>query len=200
MTNTTHGFFAPPTKERPNIEPGMHAARFYLLADLGTHEEEQRNDKGEDVVRSVHKVRFGWETPDATAVFDEAKGPQPFVLGQDYTLSMNEKANLRKMIEGFLGVKFKTQKEADLFDISTLIGRECMLNVTLVESKKGKTYPKVQGVTPLVRGIKVGAPYNEPVVYHTSAGKGGTFTKLPEWMQDQIKTSAELARLESDNG
>jgi hypothetical protein len=55
-----------------------------------------------------------WELPTELEVFHEEKGEEPYVVSKTYTLSMHEKATLRRDLESWRGQGF-TEKEAEAF-------------------------------------------------------------------------------------
>jgi hypothetical protein len=69
---------------------GSYPARCYQIIDLGT------TQQGGNFPGKKRKVQFLFELPTELAVFDEAKGSQPYYVRSIYTLSMNEKALLRR--------------------------------------------------------------------------------------------------------
>ena len=115
--------------QRELIPAGNYIARCYQMIEIGTVEEIIIGEK-----KTLRKVRIGWELPDELRVFNPEKGEQPCVISQEFTLSMNEKANLRKMLASWRGKDF-TEDEARCFDISKLLGVPCMLNIIHKPSK-----------------------------------------------------------------
>lgn len=106
----------------------------------------------------------------------------PAVIGKFFTASMNEKANLRKTLESWRGKTF-TDEEAEAFDVSTILGKACMINV--VETVKGdKKYANIAAVSPLPKGISRIIPEMEPILYAEYANQ--TYARLPEWLQKKI--------------
>ncbi|MCR4301589.1 MAG: hypothetical protein NUV51_08255 [Sulfuricaulis sp.] len=68
-----------------------------------------------------------------------------------FTLSMNEKSNLRKFVEGWLGRPISG--EAKEFDTSFMLNRSCQLNITHEAGTDGKVRDVVKGVMPLPKGV-----------------------------------------------
>jgi len=64
-----------------------------------------------------------------------------------YTLSLSEKANLRKHLETWRGRKF-TAEELRGFDLEKLIGVNCQLQVIHNITDEGKVYANVQAIVP----------------------------------------------------
>jgi hypothetical protein len=77
-----------------------------------------------------------WEVPAERVDYekDGKKMEGPIVIGKTYTASMSEKANLRKDLESWRGESF-SDESAEVFDVSTILGKGCMLSV--VETTKG---------------------------------------------------------------
>jgi hypothetical protein len=97
-----------------------------------------------------HKVSVAWQI-DATR--DDGKR---FVIYKRYTLSLNEKATLRKDLESWRGRAFTREEEMG-FDVESVIGANCLINVQ--HAKKGdKTYANVVSVMPLFKGLQKMVP------------------------------------------
>jgi hypothetical protein len=105
-------------------------------------------------------IRPGFEgkpTPKVALVFqiDELdKEGKPLQVQQWFTLSMNEKANLRKFLESWRGKKFE-MGEAAQFDLLSLVGKGALL--TLVHGRPnaaGKVYANIQTLSPMMRGME----------------------------------------------
>jgi hypothetical protein len=70
------------------------------------------------------------------------------MVTQLYTLSLDEKSTLRKHLEAWRGRKFTVQ-ELDGFDVETLIGANCQIQIVHVLTQKGQTFASVQAVVPI---------------------------------------------------
>jgi hypothetical protein len=173
------------------VPEGLHKARCIQMVHIGTY---NKPYQGKD--RSVNEVRITWELPTELNVFKEGEAPRPFTISQTYTLSLNEKANLRKMLEGWRGKKFE-EGEVKAFDISVLVSKPCMLQV-VHETKKGTTdkYANIQNVIKL-DGAKYGecpAQVNESLTfsYQLPMEEFKTrFAKLSEKMQTLLQKTKE---------
>jgi len=163
---------------------GMHLARIYQIIDLGTTE--QTGQFG----GKKRKVQVLLELPLETAIFDPNKGEQPYYVRGMYTLSMHEKSTLRKDVQSMLG-KTLTDEEAKKFNIFTLIGKECMVNV-IHRHSGDKTYANVQTITPLPKGMVCPPAVNPAVVFSTQQPDMDVFRSLPDFVQDKIKLSDEF--------
>jgi hypothetical protein len=93
------------------------------------------------VEKQQHKVRIVWQLEDMMA------DGKPFLIQKRYTLSLHEKANLRKDLESWRGRSF-TPEELIKFDVETIIGKNAQLNIQHI-TKDGKTYANVVSIVPL---------------------------------------------------
>lgn len=144
---------------RELIPAGNYIARCYQMIHIGTVME---SFQGEN--KLMNKVRIGWELPTETKVFKEENGEQPFVISQEYTLSMHEKSTLRKMLASWRGKDF-TEEQSKSFDITTLIGVPCMLNIIHKPSKDGtKMYQAIGSISPMPKGIQCPEQVNKTAI------------------------------------
>lgn len=129
------------------VPPGSHMARCYSLIDLGT----QRTE-GQFGVKDQHKIQIGWEIfgedDQGAPLTVEVDGKSvPMTIKKSYTVSLHEKAGLRRDLASWRGRDF-TEEEAKAFDVSNLLGAACMLSITESENN-GKTYSNVSGISRL---------------------------------------------------
>ncbi len=176
------------TSAQKSYEPvpaGSHIARCYSMIEIGTVSYDWQGEK-----KHLHKVRITWELPLETKVFDEAKGEQPFSISKEYTLSMHEKANLRKDLEAWRGKAF-TDDEARGFDITVLVGKPCMLNIVHA-TKDGNTYANVAGISPMPKGLECPKQVNTSFVLSYDAFDFNKFDVLPQFLKDKMMTTPEF--------
>ena len=178
-----------------NYEPmpsGNHLARLYQIIYIGTIPVEWQG-----ATKFQYKVRIGFEFPNETKVFNEEKGEQPYVLSNEYTLSMSPKGKLRPMIESWLGKKLTDSEAAD-FDLDELLGKEAMVNVVHKEGNDGNTYANIATVGPLMKGSECPAPVNPPIIF--GYGKDWDqrfFESLPDFIKTKITSSREYGEMMS---
>lgn len=171
---------------RELIPTGNYIARCYSMIHLGTKKE---NILGAEKI--LNKVRITWELPTETKVFSEDKGEQPFVISKEYTLSMHEKANLRKDLESWRGKGF-TDDEAKSFDITKLLGIPCMINVIHKVSKSGTEYATISAISGMPKGTQCPDPYNQPFEWNfEDKFDVDILDTLPDFIKDRIKESDE---------
>ena len=112
---------------------GLHQAVCVDVVDLGV----QRGPYGEK-----HKVEVRWQTE-----LENEETQRRFQLRKWYTLSLHEKASLRKDLECWRGRKF-TEAELHGFDLEKLLGANCQLQVIHNITDDGKTYDNIQLIDP----------------------------------------------------
>lgn len=174
-------------ESKPRLLPpaGTHVARCYSIIDLGTQTIEYMGEE-----KDLHQVRVTWELPEEKAVFKEENGEQPFVLSKDYTLSLYEKANLRRDLESWRGRQF-TEAELAGFDISKLIGVPCLLSVVHKTTQKGKTFANISSVSALAKGMACPKQVNPNVEYSITDGSNDVFRSFPDWLKKKIEEAHE---------
>ena len=176
------------------VPAGVHIGRCYSLIDLGTQESNYQGD-----LKFQHKIRVGWELfgedENGQPLTVEVDGKEmPLTISKSYTVSLHEKAGLRKDLAAWRGRDF-TDEEAKGFDVSKLIGAYCMVNVTTSESN-GKTYSNVAGLTPLPAALKNAKPaaVHENVLFNLDEPDLKVFDSFHEKLQEAIKKSPEWAQ------
>jgi hypothetical protein len=95
--------------------------------------------------KKQHKINVAWQ------IAELREDGKPFLVFKRYTLSLSEKANLRKDLESWRGRAFTREEEMG-FDVESVIGANCLLNIQHNESG-GKTYANVVSIMPLVKGM-----------------------------------------------
>jgi hypothetical protein len=171
------------------IPPGNHIARCIEMIHIGTITEDSTSIYAG---KQVNKVRLTWETPDE--LHDFGKGPQPFMISKEFTLSMNEKATLRKMLESWRGVAFK-EEEAKAFDVTRLLAKACMLSVIHKTSRTGKVYAEISSIASLPKGFECPAQVNPSKVLSFDEWNEDLFNSLPDFLKNKIKSSREYAAM-----
>jgi hypothetical protein len=173
------------------IAAGTYVARCYSMIDLGTREEEILGQK-----KTVHKVRITFELPTELKVFSPEKGEQPCVISKEFTLSMNEKANLRIFLTGWRGKAF-TEEEAASFDITKLLGVPCLLNIIHKQGKKdpSRVFDEIASATPVMKGMTCPPQINPSFEFSLSEFDQAKFDTMPAFLQEKVKGSDEYKAL-----
>lgn len=172
---------------------GTHLARLYRIIDLGT---QMRDYEGK--VTMSRKAKFFWELHGENAagkplLTTEGK---PLIQSKEYTLSLGEKANLRRDLEAWRGKAF-SEDELKGFDIKTVLGQFCMINISH-RDKGDVTYADLKGVS-AVPAIykKAGLPdgINPVVLFSLDNFDQQLFDSLSESIKDTIRKSPEYRSL-----
>lgn len=160
------------------VPAGTHVALCNIVADLGI---QPGSGMYPDPKRKLY-LRF--EIPSERVQY-EKDGKQvdaPATISREFTASMNEKATLRKFLEGWRGRKF-TDAEAATFDVSKVLGQPCLLNVTETE-KGGETYANVASASPLIKGMPAPSAENDLLLY--SADDRSCYERLPKRVKEKV--------------
>jgi hypothetical protein len=164
---------------------GAHAARVIRVVDLGTQMVQSMGQ-----TKFQPKVLIAWETAHLIES-GEHKG-KPSLITARYTASMHEKANLRKMLEDWRGMKM-TDDEARKFPMKSIIGKTCMINV-VHRTNGDQTYANVTSVFKLPPGMtppeQVAASYYFDLDHPDEA----VFEQLSPKLQEVVMGSPEYER------
>lgn len=160
------------------IPEGTYAAVCNMLIDLGM----QRNETYGNTSR---KVLISWQLPDETIEIDGK--PEPRVISNRYTLSLDERANLRADLAAWRGRDF-TPEELQAFDLRNIVGAPCLINIIHKESN-GKKYANVSRVMALPKGMTRPQMAGEPTVFDLDESPLSDIDKLPKWIAETIYKS-----------
>lgn len=179
--------------EREIVPAGNHIARCIKFMHFGHVPDTYMGER-----RIVNKCRYTWELPGEMRVFDEEKGEQPMSVSKDYTVSLGDRANLRKDLESWRGKAF-SDEELQGFDISKVVGVPCMLNVIHKESQRtGKTYAVISSITPIPKGVECPPQINPSFTWDYNENfDEGILENLNKYFQDIIKGSEEYENIKN---
>lgn len=164
------------------VPAGTHTAICDMVVDLG----EQRIVSqmfGESI---KHQVYIRWQIPAERVEWekDGQKHEGPAVIGKTYTLSLSEKANLRKDLQAWRTRPF-TPDELRGFDIAKLLGAPATITVTHTE-KNGKTYANVASLGGLMKGVPKPEVEGEAILYDSD--NLGNIDKLSKWLREKVQS------------
>jgi len=182
------------------LNAGMHHAVCYGIVDLGTQPTNNPQFK------PARKVAFLWEVPAERIQFekDGVKKDLPRGISGIWTLSLSVKSKLKPMLESWRGRPF-TSEELEGFDLRTVLGANCFLNVIHGQGKganAGKTYANVSSVNPLAKGMQRLKPEN-PMVFFSldECGKNIVVPEsVPDWLKAKIMQSEECVNEQRHGG
>ena len=157
---------------------GPQAAVLTRIVDIGTHTDNSPL-YGE---QTRHQVVFMWELAETMS------DGKPYTIQSFYTLSLHEKANLRKMLESWRG-----QPISGEVDITATLGKPCLLNIGTTDSGKSK----VVGVSRLPKGMTAPEPVGKLMVFRTDEPDWDVFNELSQFHQNKIESSAEWPGMKS---
>jgi hypothetical protein len=178
-SNAGGGNYAP-------MEPGNYPARCIQMIHIGTVEETIQGK-----TKQLNKVRLTWELPTEMKEFKEGEGEKPSIISKEFTLSLNEKATLRKYLASWRGKDF-TDEQAKMFDITVLVGVPGLLNVIHKTSKDGsKTYAEIGSISPLPKGLVCDPQVMPSKILSYDDFDIDMFNSLPDFLKDKIKSSDE---------
>jgi hypothetical protein len=168
---------------------GTHLARLYRIIDLGT---QMREFEGKVTMNQKAKFFFELHGEDADGKPLLTADGKPLIQSKEYTVSLNEKANLRRDLEAWRGKAF-SEEELKGFDLKNILGHFCMVNISHRE-KGDLTYADLKGIS-AVPGIykKQGLPegINTTMLFSLSKFDQNMFDSLSENIKETIKKSPE---------
>ena len=127
-----------------NAPQGTHQGVCCDIVDIGLVDVIQPNGQP----KKVHKIDVVWQIP----IINEENGKR-FTVRKRYTLSLSEKANLRKDLEAWRGKPFPKEIVETGFDVENLLGVNALLNVQHEASREGKVYANVKAIMALPTGM-----------------------------------------------
>lgn len=176
-----------PKSEGGNFEltpDGTFVARCYRFIDLGSHDQTFQGDsKG-----LKRLIMIGFELP--TELMQDGR---PFSIHKRYTWSMHEKANLRKDLEAWRGLKFV---EADFgpggFDVRNLLGKTCTISI-IHSTTSENTYANIASIGKAMKGVEIPEAINAPVYFslEPQSFDAAVFETLSDKLKEFIRGTPE---------
>lgn len=169
------------------VPAGNHVARLYSITQIGKIEEEYMGE-----MKMVEKVMLRFEIPEEMREYGD-KGMLPMAISREYTLSLGEKANLRKLVEGMTGTALDESQE--FIGIESLAGKVCMLNVIHKVSKAGKEYALIASAAPLPKSMKAPEQINPTFIFDFEENYSKEkLEAMPDFIQEKIKSSEQYKK------
>ena len=157
------------------------------VIDLGHQENKTFNNVSRQVL-------ITWELP--TQIMQDER---PFVVSKFYTVSLNEKANMRHMLESWRGAAFTEEEIKQGFELKKLLGRWCNLSV-IHKERNGKVRADISGIVALLKEQKAKLSkikvFNDLVYLDFANFNYDVFQSLPEWIQKIMRESLEMKAME----
>ena len=167
------------------MEGGVYPARCIQVVDLGSHKNTHPSAAPDAVKKELIII---WEVSG-----ELMQDGRPFTINKRYTMSLNEKAILRKELASWRGRQF-TDDELQNFALAKILDAPCMLNITKTAGKKNKDkeYNNVLSVMPLMKGMTLAPRVNELVDFGIDDRKDeALLAKLWPWVRKVIEESYE---------
>ena len=183
LTNTS-------TAKREVLEPDYYTARCYGVIITGTSFNQQFGN-------TQTKVTFLWELPSELINFekDGETVTMPRSISKSFTLSMNERATLRKNLESWIDRAFTPEELKQGVDISKFCGSACRLAVGQGQKQDGAKYNTVDKVVRLKDG-NCPKLFNEKILFDITDEEQdlSEIDRLPAWIQDAVRKSDEYQK------
>lgn len=162
----------------PKLENGVYTAISSMMIDIGA----QKSILDSNIRRKFIMV---WNVVGEFIEVNKEKLPR--VMSKEYTLSLNEKSNLRKDLQAWRGQAF-TEEELQGFDILNVMNKPCQLQI-INEEKNGKTYNTISAIMAMPKGMTVSTLDEITIFITNNAETWQNWEKIPKWIQDKIKKS-----------
>src|SRR3990167_5860774 len=175
------------------MEAGSYACRIYSVIHEGTVEGYQGMPQ--------NKIRITWEFPSEMKVFKEENGEQPRVMSNEYTLSLNEKANLMAVIQACdsKGIKINDDGYPE-YDVENLIGKTCLVEIVVKKRKDGEgDVAFISNTVALPKGMTCGDAINPPVTLSYENWNEELYQKLPDFLKKKIQSSKEYREMRGNH-
>lgn len=176
---------------------GQHLMVCSRVIDLGTQPGSQK------FPTPRRKIRIAWELPEERIKFNDDRGFErdlPTIHQQTFTASFHEKANLRKLLEGWRGKKFVDEDFAGPpsgFHLGNLIGIPAYGQIVHTEND-GTTYANLNAIMKPPQAVmneKKGAIEGDRIFFDLDDFQRSEFEKLHEKLQETIMSSPEYQTL-----
>ena len=172
------------------VSPGMHLARCYRIVDMGTQTTDFQGQ-----TKHLQKVMLQFEVhgeDDSGKPLVTAKG-EPMSISKNFTLSLAEKATLRKDLQAWRGRDF-TPEELRGFELKTVLGAWAMITVSKALGGNGKEYTNIVSINPVPVTIKkAGMPegFNKLAMFVISNPDMELFETFGNGLKEKITSSPE---------
>ena len=172
------------------VPPGTHLARCYRIIDLGTQKTEGSfGEKRQPKIMVQFEIHG--EDEDGQPLLTD-KG-EPMSISKNYTLSLAEKATLRKDLQAWRGRDF-TPDELRGFELKNILDKWAMLSVAKSLGNNGKEYTNIMSVNPVPAAIKkAGLPqgFNTPAIFSIADADMELFETFGKGLKEKIQSSPE---------
>jgi hypothetical protein len=168
----------------------MHLARCYRVVDLGTQKSEYLGQ-----VKNLQKIMIQFEVhseDDNGNALVTSKG-EPMTISKNFTLSLAEKATLRKDLVSWRGREF-TNDELNGFELKNILGAWAYLSIAKSMGNNGKEYTNIMSINPVPPALKKsGLPngYNPTALFSLDKPDMEMFGTFSDGLKQKIMSSPE---------
>jgi len=188
-------------------KPTTTIGRCYSLIDIGNIPDTMSKEPG----KTIRKITITWELPEYKAVFNDEKGPEPFVVSEELTLSTNEKSNLAKLISAWRNKPFTAEEQKE-FDPTVMVGKTGLIQFAIKTKAayRGKEIGEITnensvlvfaGIMKRPDSMEAPAAINPKFVWDWEPVESGKkqfdvelFEKIPNFIKAKIMTSEQYIR------
>lgn len=172
------------------VPAGMHLARCYRVIDMGTQKTEYLG-----TVKHLPKVMLQFEvhSEDDNGKPLVTSKNEPMSISKNFTLSLAEKATLRKDLVAWRGREF-TQEELSGFELKNVLGVWAMLSIAKSTGNNGKEYTNIVSINPVPPSIKKAGlpePHNKIAIFSIDEFNEELFETFGDNLKNKIKMSPE---------
>jgi hypothetical protein len=171
------------------VPPGMYLARCYRIVDLGTQKSEYLGQ-----VKNLQKVMLQFEVHGED---DEGKPllttkNEPMSISKNFTLSLAEKATLRKDLQTWRGKEF-TADELKGFQLDNVLGAWAMIAITKAMGNNGKEYTNIANINSVPKAMKASLPegHNKCAAFYIENPDMTMFETFSDNLRAKIEQSPE---------
>ena len=134
-----------------------------------------------------HQVHLAFE------IDEKMEDGRPFLMMQNYTMSLNEKARLRLDLQAWRGRAFSAE-ELKGFDLKSVLGKP--LQVSVVHSADGQ-YANIGSMMPLGRGMQSLTASGGLIYINSLPEDNSGFELLSEKMKDRVQKGLSVLKAQS---
>lgn len=169
----------------PPLPPGTYPARLSGWVDLGTHENRW---PGQGKAKTQRRVLLTF------TLFPPGPQARPARLSKEFTLSLHERAGLRKWLEAWAGRPMDEEQRNNFHPLKAL-EKPALLSVGSRTAADGRVWPTLAGIIHPPAGMPV--PDLRWPAQHFDLGEPSRmiYAELPAWVQRKIQASQEWAGL-----
>lgn len=161
---------------------GTHLAICVQIIDLGTQHNAMFDKYNE-------KVLIGWELVNTV---NEDRDGDPFLVWNEYTKSIHEKANLTKDLTAWLGEEL-TKAGNDGYPLNKLLGQSCFLTIVHKKNADGtRTYARVAGVIAVPEGTDVPKQTLKSILFDLEKPDMEVYETFSDYLKGRISDSPEF--------